>query len=486
MKTTRLSRAAALLLSAVLLLGLCACNGQPDDTSAPDSSHASSAGGTTAGGAAGSTDSSGNTGTTTRPDVSSDAPDDSTVPTPPAPSEELPVRDMKGRTFVLAAESWDYVDLEEPWVKELESTYNCKFRNYWYSNSFDTLYSSILSNDPIADILTVNNYRFYQLVSRSFLRDLSSSAYIHPEDSSLYVPAAQKVLTEVDGKAYAILSDYAVRRVLVYNKSLISGADDLQTLSAQGKLTWDKLFEIVQKVSQSGKAGLAGKMYESDVLESFVLAGGGRFYTRNGLDFTYTLDSRETRDALTYVQKLYAAGCIMPMEGNTYLYPQTQFAKGRVGVMIADGWNLSYIASKAKFDWGIVLMPNKDGSQGLIDLSDFECNAIISSTQNPEDVELIFAALEKAKSENGVGKGKKMAQFEDLTSDEASIAVFRSYIDAIDAGRGAVDYRNAIANFYDDGLYDYQEKCLHGDISAQSYLESVGAIYKAKARDFLS
>ena len=71
-------------------------------------------------------------------------------------------------------------------------------------------------------------------------------------------------------------------------------------------------------------------------------------------------------------------------------------------------------------------MPNKDGLQGLIDLSDFECNAIISSTRDPEDVELIFAALEKAKSENGVGKGKKMAQFEDLTSDETSIAVFRS------------------------------------------------------------
>ena len=71
--------------AAVLLLGLCACNGQPDDTSAPDSSHASSAGGTTAGSTAGSTDSSGNTGTTTRPDASSDAPDNSTAPTPPLP-----------------------------------------------------------------------------------------------------------------------------------------------------------------------------------------------------------------------------------------------------------------------------------------------------------------------------------------------------------------------------------------------------------------
>ena len=100
----------------------------------------------------------------------------------------------------------------------------------------------------------------------------------------------------------------------------------------------------MKKISKSGVSGIAGQMYESDVLETFIAANGGRIYKRgSGLDFTYTLDSTNTRNAISYVQNLYASGCIMPMNNGNYLYPQSQFVKGKVAVLIADSWNLTYI-----------------------------------------------------------------------------------------------------------------------------------------------
>lgn len=400
----------------------------------------------------------------------------------------LPVKDMKGRTFTFAAPSWDVVDTSAAWVKKLEQTYNCHFANRQLGSDYSTLYTSIISKSPLADVVVFNYSNFYAAVKRGFMRDLSSSAYIDPKDTSLYIPAMQEKLTTINGKVYGLIDTYAFRRVLVYNRQLINGADDLQTLSNAGQLTWDKLYQILQKVVKGGKSGIAGKMYESDVLQTFVLANSGQFYTRDGLKFTYTLDSKNTRDALTYVQSLQQAGLIMPMDGGNYLYPQTQFVKGRVAVMIADGWNLDYVASKAKFDYGIVLVPSKDDPKnGLIDLSEFETRCIPSSVSAPEDVELILAAyMQAAKAaEENEKKVSFDGKYNNLAND-GDRAVLKAYAAAIDAGRGVVDYRSALADFYNDGINVIEKHCLYGEITVQSYLESVGSIYKAKADSFNS
>ena len=59
-----------------------------------------------------------------------------------------------------------------------------------------------------------------------------------------------------------------------------------------------------------------------------------------------------------------------------------------------------------------------------------------------------------------------------------------SFFEIIQRGRARVDFKNAVTSYYDDGLYDYEEKVLRGELSAQSYLESVGTVYRAKASDF--
>lgn len=399
----------------------------------------------------------------------------------------LPVKDMKGRQFVFCAPSWEILDVEEPWMKELAKKYNCNFKNLQLSD-YTTLYSSILAGDPIADVMVMGDSNFYQSVQKKFLRDLTVSPYINVKDSSLYVTAVNKITT-VNNKIYGVARDnYPIRRILAYNKTLITGADDLQTLSKSGKLTWSKLFDILKKVKAGGAAGIAGQMFESDVLETFIEANGGRIFTRDGgLKFTYTLTSTNTRDAISYVQNLYKSGCIMSMNGGNYQYPQSQFAKGKVGVLIADSWNLSYVYSKAKFDIGLALVPaGNNATSPLVEQTVFECYSIPNTVKNPSDVELIFAAWVKAADSNGEGKNHFMDEWADIINDDNNMNVLKQYVSIIDSGKAVIDYKNAVTNLYNDGLYDYQQKVLMGEISAQSYLESVEAVYKAKAADFNS
>ena len=399
------------------------------------------------------------------------------------PSKTLPVKDMKGRTFTFCAPSWEFFDLEEDWIKELQSKYNCKLKNLQLSD-YSTLYSSILAGDPLADVITLSDTYFYKYVQKKLLLDLAATKYIDVNDSSLYITGNKSIFT-VDGKTYGVINTYPFERVLAYNKSIIKGNDDLQTLADAGKLTWDKLYEILAKVSKSGVSGITGQMYESDVLETFIEANGGRIFKRDGgLNFTYTLDSQNTRNAISYAQKLYTNGCVMSLNGGNYLYPQSQFSKGKVAVMIADSWNLKTIFSKAKFDVGLVLVPaGPNASAPLVEQTVFSCYSVPSTVENPEDVGLIFAAWAKA-ADNRDGKSAFLNYWKDIMDDEKNMGVLKQYISVVDSGKSVVDYKNSMTSFYDDGLFGLQQETLLGNISAQSYLERVGSIYKSKAEDF--
>lgn len=398
---------------------------------------------------------------------------------------ELPVKDMKGRTFTFAAPSWDdTVNVDADWVKALEKKYNCKFKNLNLNNDYTTLYSSILAGNPIADVVVFNYTNFYPAVKENLLLELKSSENINYQDSECFIPKAQEKLTTVNGKLYGAIDTYAFRNLLVYNRSIIKGEDDLLTLYNNGKLTWDKLYEILQKVVASGKQGIAGEMNEEGILQSFILANGSTWFKRDGgLNFTYCLDNQNTRDALSYVQKLKASNLTMPLDGGNYLYGQTQFAKGRVSMMIVDGYNLDYIAKNAKFDYGVVMLPNKDGSKGLVDLTEFECYSIPRTVNNPDDVQLIFAAWKQAEEANNEGKQWSLEnKTDDLDTKDA--AIIKEYAKRIENADGIIDYRNVLVDYYGDDINTQEKKCLYSEITVQAYLERVGQIYIKGANDF--
>ena len=125
-----------------------------------------------------------------------------------------------------------------------------------------------------------------------------------------------------------------------------------------------------------------------------------------------------------------------------------------------------------------------NASSPLVEQTVFQSYSIPATVNNPEDVELIFAAWAKAADANGEGKNHSLDYWKDLMDNSKNLKVLEQYISIVDSGKAVVDYKNAVTNFYNDGLYDYQQKALMGELSAQSYLEAVGTVYKSKAADF--
>ena len=396
------------------------------------------------------------------------------------------VKDMKGRTFTFCAPSWDVVDVDDAYVKALERKYNCKIKNLQLSD-YTSLYTSILSGTPIADVVIMPESKFYVYAQKKLLKNLSTVKTLNPEDDSLYITAHHKNF-KIDGNYYGLSIDsYGIQRLLVYNRSIIKGEDDLQTLSNQNKLTWDKLREILQKAVKNGKQGIAGMMQETDVLSTLIHANNCRVFARDNLEFTYSLESNNTRNAISYAQSLYAGGMVMANNGGNYLYPQTQFARGNVAMMIANSWNLNYIYEHAKFDIGIIMFPGGPDSSGpLVDQTEFSAYTIPSSAKNPDDIGTILTAwaIEAAKNENNRSKQSFIKYWEDILGSGDNLNVIKNYASKIDKGEYYIDFENAITDFYDDGLYALYNQVLKGEVSAQSYLESVGNIYKSKAKDF--
>ena len=62
--------------------------------------------------------------------------------------------------------------------------------------------------------------------------------------------------------------------------------------------------------------------------------------------------------------------------------------------------------------------------------------------------------------------------------------MLRTFVREVEAGHSTVDFVNAVTSYYDDGLFGAENECLQGSMSAQSYLETVGSIYRSKAQDF--
>ena len=128
--------------------------------------------------------------------------------------------------------------------------------------------------------------------------------------------------------------------------------------------------------------------------------------------------------------------------------------------------------------------PPPHASDPLVEQTVFQSYSIPATVNNPEDVELIFAAWVKAADANGEGKNHSLDYWKDLMDNSKNLKVLEQYISIVESGKAVVDYKNAVTNFYNDGLYDYQQKALMGELSAQSYLEAVGTVYKSKAADF--
>jgi hypothetical protein len=483
-------RLSAVFICLCLMVGVVSgCNGKPDtsktdtsstnqtvdstdetDTTDPDTTDTESLGSDS------TTTANGKTDATTQ----SSARQTTTTTKPP---------NFGGRTFTYAA-NWSEPTNDARYMARknfLEKTYNCKIKHLPLldANARTNLTSSIKAGKPVADFFT-QGPGVYNYAKDGMIYPFSSLKSIDIND-----PKWNKLIKDystINGKVYGIYWKQNVfRNVLLYNKSLIKGADDLYTLQKNKKLTWDKLFDIAKKVKAKGVDAISGSMDINDFTNLFVAANDGKMAKRGkGTDFTYIYDSKNTRNALKVVQEWYKADLLLDVGSNTYLYAYSQFYKGRLGMIACDNWQMSEIFAKAKFDVGAVLFPKgPDAKYDLVEqnMQEFYMMPSTLTNEGREQVGQLINAMADYDIKNDPTWKEIWGDMIDY--DKEVLDTFQRYLDAIDKGQYFMDYRDIIQGpIYDNGVYGMLAEVARGDLTPQAYLDSIGPVCKAIIADY--
>lgn len=403
--------------------------------------------------------------------------------------------DLKGRTINFAAwwtepERGSDATANAYWAAKdyVESTYNCKLKYHVYSTlpDYTSLIASILAGNPSSDFVNIGQEKVFSYVKRKLLTPLSDLKSMDVKNTAKWNALTTSYCT-INGKVYGCnINTPNFRNLLVYNANKINGANDLYTLQTKGQLTWQKLLDIAKANTNedAGTYGISGSMDLNYFTTALISANGGKMATRGkGLDFTYSLDSRNTRNALTWAYNFYSAGAILPTSGQSYLYAQGQFVAGKLAMIICDSWQFATIYKGAKFKVGMALMPaGPDATTPLVDQSIQTPYVITATTKKPDDVALVlnaFTTYQLSKTP------KWQDKWGDIVNSTNTMNVLKQYAEMSFSDKAYVDYGSAIiGNIYDTGVYDYYCKVTKGTITAQSFLDSMSSEYKAAVVDY--
>lgn len=411
-------------------------------------------------------------------------PGNDTSKKPPAPP---PIKvDFKGRVFKYAANWTEPVD-DNNYVKKkdfIQKTYNCKIEHIPLldADARTNLINSINAGAPIVDWFT-QGPGVYNYAKNGMLYPISDIKTIDIND-----PKWNKLIKDystINGKTYGIYWKQNVfRNVLLYNKSLIKGEDDLYTLQKNNKLTWNKLFDIAKRVWAKGTPGISATMDLNDFTNLFIAANGGKLATRGkGFDFTYTYDSKNTRNALNIIQDWYKSGVILDVGGKSYLYAHSEFYKGRLGMICCDNWQMSDIFKKSKFKVGAVLFPaGPDANLPLVEQNLQEFYMVPSSVQKPDEIGYLINIYADYDIKN---EPSWQEIWGDMVDDDEILDTLKKYTNAIEKKQYFMDYRDILMGaIYDNGVYAMLVEVARSRLTPQAYLESIGPVCKAAIAEF--
>ncbi len=315
--------------------------------------------------------------------------------------QEVEVRDLNKRTIRFLS-NW-----EEPvkgnsdreniyWAKkiEVEETYNCTYEHIYLSDTtvYDTFISSILSGDPMADIVSYKRNPF-PAIRQGLFYDLSDLKEFDFTDEKWF--KAVNDMGSVNGKQYLMFSNkFVALNLIFYNKDVFNqyGQEDLWTLQKNGDLTLDKLVEIAKAITKAtGKPSMRGDMGASTVHNMFAKANGVLPIEKisDKLEFKVNINSTASVDSYNAAQQLITDGILNNgLDSTSWTYSRSQFNAGQVPILMGSENIISHF-TEADFEVGMCVMPTTDGDM-VTTAEDIAWCAIPYNTKKPEDVALIW------------------------------------------------------------------------------------------------
>ncbi len=311
------------------------------------------------------------------------------------------IRNLNGRTIRFLA-NW-----EEPvkgnsdreniyWAKktEIEKKYNCKYEHIHLADTtvYDTFISSILSGDPMADIVSYKRNPF-PAIGQGLFYDLSKlEEFDFEEDKWL---KTVNNMGKVNNNQYLMFSNkFVALNLIFYNKDIFNqyNQDDLWTLQKDGKLTLDKLISIASDISKTtGTPSMRGDMGAVTVHNLIAKANGVVPIEKidNELNFKVNLNTTKCVDAYNKAQQLITDGVLSNgLDSTSWTYSRSQFNAGLVPILMGSENIISHF-TEADFEVGMCVMPTVDGKM-VTTAEDIAWCAIPYNAQKPEDIALIW------------------------------------------------------------------------------------------------
>lgn len=311
------------------------------------------------------------------------------------------IRNLEGRTIKFLANWTEPVkgnsDRENVyWAKktEIEKNYNCKYEHIYLSDEtvYDTFISSILSGDPMADIVCYKKNP-YPAIRQGLFYDLSKLKEFDFEDEKWLKSVSDMGM--VDNKQYLMFSNkFVALNLIFYNKEIFKqyNQEDLWTLQKDGVLTLDKLISIATALTKAtGKPAMRGDITASMVHSMFARSAGVSTITRkeNTLEFSSTVNSTEYVNAFKKAQELITNGILSDgLDSSSWTYSREIFNAGELPILMGSE-DIVGAYKNSDFDVGMCVMPAADGEMVTM-ASVLHWCAIPYNTKNTQDVALIW------------------------------------------------------------------------------------------------
>lgn len=313
--------------------------------------------------------------------------------------------DFGGRTFKVGMDSMPkegtdaYTDFQSR-MEEIKNTYHCDIEFLTVnSDTYDTIYSSILSGSPIVDIAPLGEMGgFYSNAKINMYYPLNDLEAINLQDEQW-----NSIITDqftYMGKNYAFNRyEPTLGQMVFFNKTLLKNAgvtEDIYDLQKNGTWTLDKMLEMAKKAtkkSNDGKSDTWGIVEdEYSFLRHLIVANGVDFIKEVDGNYSFGLDDPKALDAMTTYQKLYTVDKILlpQQEMSDRAYGKNLFVEGKAAFIISYP-RLTDVLEMMTDDFGAVLFPKVGESGEYTSIYDWSFAYFIPSTVKDPQVVGAFA-----------------------------------------------------------------------------------------------
>jgi multiple sugar transport system substrate-binding protein len=353
------------------------------------------------------------------------------TPAPTEAAEEPKEVNLNGREIRIS-NWWDATpasdseadELARERIKAVEEKYNVKisYVNTEYGVTSEKISSTVLANDPFAEIVRVPDGDIWGLMQGGFLTPL--------DDYLKNTKIAPEVIDSMrfgGDKIYGLMGWYTPNdNGMFYNKRIFkeAGIKDPQQLMEEDNWNWNTMLDAAKKLTvdtngdgKMDQYGLSGAYYVFH--EMLIPSNGGKLYDEATQKAAF--DSPQAMEALNFLYSLYNEHKVIKAnEGNDWEDPSKYFSEGNIAMYPGGLWEVEgRIQGKLKDDWGYVYMPKGPQATAYLDVVNSTESFVIP--KGVKDADIVVKIWEELQDFDNWKQNHRL-WLETILPDEASIA----------------------------------------------------------------